>query len=66
MPDIFLGEEAHMPGQTITVFLVKQARLDIPDPTLTGQGGFTASCVVTGHLLADLRGRVEFWFRYHF
>ena len=35
--------------------------LALPDPTLTASEKWTASCVITGHLVAVLRGQVEFW-----
>ena len=39
---------------------VKQAVLDLPDPSQTAPENWTASCVITGHLVAALRGYVEF------
>ena len=39
---------------------MKQAGLDLPDPKKTAPGNWTASCVITGHLVAALRGQEEF------
>ena len=33
--------------------------LDIPDPSQTAPKNWTESCVITGHLVAALRGQVE-------
>ena len=49
-----------MPGQAATGLTVKHTGLALPDPTHTTQGNGTTSCVVTGHLVAALQGRVEF------
>ena len=39
---------------------VKQAGLALPYPTLTAPENWTVLCVITGHLVAALRGQVEF------
>ena len=39
---------------------VKQSGLDLPYPTLTALEKWTASHVITGHLVGALRGQVEF------
>ena len=39
---------------------IKQAGLALPDPTQTASENWTASCVITVHLVAALRGQVEF------
>ena len=59
LPALFeeLGEGA--PERGVTRLPVKQAGLDLPDPTLTAPENRTASCVITGHLVAALRGQVE-------
>ena len=49
-----------MTNQKIMVFLVNNTWLAIPDLTLITHGNWTASCVVTGHLIMVLQGRVEF------
>ena len=38
---------------------MNQVVLALPDPTNTSPDNCTASCVVTGHLIAALRGREE-------
>ena len=38
----------------------KQAGLALPDPSQTAPENWTASCVITGHLVAAIRGQVEF------
>ena len=44
---------------------MKQTGLALPDPMLTDPENWTASCVITGHFVAALRGQVEFWMAYH-
>ena len=39
---------------------MKQAGLALPDPIKTAPENWTASCVITGHLVAALRGQVVF------
>ena len=39
---------------------MKQAGLALPDPLKTAPENWTASCVITGHLVAALRGQVIF------
>ena len=39
---------------------MKQAGLAIPDPVKTAPENCTASCVITGHLVASLRGQAVF------
>ena len=60
VPALFerLGEGA--PEQWVTRLTVKQAGLDLPDPTLKAPENWTESCVIIGHLVAALRGQVEF------
>ena len=53
-----LGEGA--PEQGVTLLPVEQAGLALLDPTLTDPENWTVSCVITGHLVAALRGQVEF------
>ena len=40
--------------------LVKQAGLALLEPTLTAPENWTKSCVITGQLVAELSGHVEF------
>ena len=41
--------------RAVTCLPVKQAGLDLPDPTMTAPENWMASCVITGHLVAALR-----------
>ena len=54
-----LGEGEQEQG--VTCLPVKQAGLALTNPTLTAPENWTASCVITGHLVAELRGQVKFW-----
>ena len=60
MPALFQGLGEGTPGRRVTRLPVKQAGLDRPDPTKTALENWTASCVITGHLVAALRGQEEF------
>ena len=60
VPDLFkvLGDGA--PERGVTRLPAKQARLALPDLTQTAPENWTYFCVITGHLVAALRGKVEF------
>ena len=60
VPDLFegLGEGALERG--VICLPVKQAGLDLPDPTMAAPENWMASCILTGHLVAALRVQVEF------
>ena len=58
--DLFEGLEERAPERGFTRLPVKQAGLALPDPTQTAPENWTASCVITGHIVALLRGQVEF------
>ena len=45
---------------------MKQAVLALPDPTNTASDNWTASCVITGNLAAELRVHEEFWTADHY
>ena len=49
-----------VPMRGVTRLPVKQAELALPDPSQTSPENWTAPCVITGHLVAALRGQVEF------
>ena len=53
---LFWGGTSQIPGRTITGLPVKQAGIDLPNPTWTAGSNWTTSCVITGHLAAALRG----------
>ena len=58
VPTLFEGMGDSVPKRGVTH--VKQAGLDLSDPSQTAPENWTASCVITGHLVAALRGQVEF------
>ena len=60
LPDLFQGATSQIPRRVITGLTVKQAGIALPDPTWTAGVNWTASCMITGHLVAALRGTVEF------
>ena len=64
-PALFHGVTEHMPNQAITGFLVKQAGLEISDPTHTEKVNWTVLYVVTGNLVAALWDCVKFCSEYH-
>ena len=49
-----------VPERGVTRLPVKQAGLALSDPSQTAPENWTAYCVITGHLVAALRGQVEF------
>ena len=57
---LFRGLTEGMPTRENTRLLFKQSGLAIPDPVKTAPENWTASCVITGHLVADLRGQDVF------
>ena len=61
VPDLFRGLLEGLPKRENTCLPVKQAYLVLPDPVQTAPKNWTASCVITGHLVAALRGQVVFW-----
>ena len=60
VPDLFEGLGDGVPERGVTRLPVKQAGLSLPNPTQTAPENWTASCVITGNLVAALRGQVEF------
>ena len=56
----FEGLGDGVPEQGVTRLPVKQAGLALPDPSQTAPDNWTASCVIRRHLVAALRGQVEF------
>ena len=61
VPALFEVLREGMPERGVTRLPVKQAGLALPDPSQTVPENWTASCVITGHLVAALWGQVEFW-----
>ena len=60
LPDLFYGLVQGAPERGVPHLAVKQAGLAITDLTLTAPENWTASCVITVHLVVALRGQVEF------
>ena len=60
VPTLFKGLEDGVPERGVTLLTVKQVGLALPDPTQTAPENWTASCVITGHLVEALMGQVEF------
>ena len=60
VPAIFRGLTEGLPTRENTCLPVKQAGLAIPDPVKTAHENWTESCVITGHLIAALRGQTTF------
>ena len=60
VPALFerLGEGA--PERGVTHLSVKQAGFSLPELTQTAPENWTAYYIITGHLVAALRGQVEF------
>ena len=59
MPALFHGLREGVPERGVTHLTVKQAELSLPDPSQKASENWTASCVITGHLVTALRGQVE-------
>ena len=57
---LFQGLGEGTPRKGVTRLPLKQAGLDLPDPMKTASDHCTASCVITGHLVAALRDQEEF------
>ena len=60
VPELFEGLSEVIPERGVTSLAVKQVGLALPDPSQTSPENWTASCVITGHLVAAIRGKVEF------
>ena len=65
MPALFQGLREGVPERGVTRLPAKQAGLALSDPSQTAPENWTASCVITGQLVAALRGQVEFWMADH-
>ena len=58
IPELFHDVGDGAPGTEITRLPMKQAGLALPDPTRTAPDNWQTSCVITGHLVSELRGQV--------
>ena len=56
---------SHIPGRKITGMTVKLSGISLPAPTRIAGANWTASYVITGHLVAALRWTAEFWLGNH-
>ena len=54
--ELFKGLQEGVPERGVTGLPIKQAGLALPDPYQTAPENWTTSCVITGHLVAALRG----------
>ena len=61
----FQGDPSQIPARAITSLPVNQAGIALPNPTQTAVANWTASCIITRHLVAALRGTSEFRLRDH-
>ena len=59
--NLFQEATYQIPGRAIIGMTVKQAGISLPDPTRTAGENWTASCMITGHLVAALRGTAKLW-----
>ena len=60
VPELFKGLWKGVPEREVTCQPVKQAGLALPEPSQKAPENWAASCVITGHLEAALRGQVEY------
>ena len=60
IPYLFQGLGERKQGRGFTCLPLKQAGLALPDLTKTAPENWTLSYVITGHLVAALRGQEEF------
>ena len=56
-PALFQGLGEMTPGRGVTCLLNKQAILALQYPTKTASENWKAYCIITGHLVAALRGQ---------
>ena len=61
LPALFHGVEKDNPRWGVTRLSVKQTGLALPDLPQSAPENWMTSCVITGHLVAALQGRTEFW-----
>ena len=59
LPSLFQGLGEGTTGRGVTYLPVQQAKMSLPDPTNTAPENWMASCVISGHLVAALRGKEE-------
>ena len=59
--DLFRGTTSQIPRISVTILTVNQTGVAFPDPTQTSVSNWIDSCVITGHLVAVLCGKSEYW-----
>ena len=60
MPELFKELCEGVPERGVTRLPVKKTGLALTDPSKTALDNWTAFCVISGHLVVALRGKVEF------
>ena len=55
LSSLFQGSTSQIPGSAITGLPFKQTGISLPDPNRTVGANWTASCMITGNLVAALR-----------
>ena len=60
LPDLFQGGMSQIPRRAITGLPFKKSGVALPDPTHTTGENWMASCIITGHLAAELHKTDEF------
>ena len=60
-----MGANANIPVRGFTHRQSNTRELAIPNPIISASQNWMASCVITGHLYADIQRRTEFWTGYH-
>ena len=60
LPYLFRGLMEGLTTRANNRLPVKQVGMAIPDPVQTAPENWTASCVITGHLVSALRGQTTF------
>ena len=61
IPALFQGLGKVTPGRGVTHLIMKQAGLDLPNLKYTAPEKWSESCVITGNIVAAIRGQEEFW-----
>ena len=60
LSELFQGATAQIPRRAIIGLPVKQVGIKLPEPTWTTGANWTASCVITGHLVVAPHGTAKF------
>ena len=62
---LFMGATYQIPRRAVTGMPVNKAGTSLPYPTEISRSNWTASCVITGHLVPALHGTADFRSLYH-